>query len=105
VASFAFLFKAPSVFTGSFVGVILVDAVCSQVSKFVRHPVAEPFLTHVAVGVYENGPAGQVSEHYAGESRGHMEAKESGGIKVFPVRHEENSQRKNLGLHDPNLSG
>src|SRR5216684_4966607 len=33
-----------------------------------------------------------------------MEAKGSGRVNVLPVRHKENSQRINVGLHDSNLS-
>src|SRR5260370_11661211 len=33
-----------------------------------------------------------------------MEAKWSGCVNVLPVRHKQNSQRINVGLHDANLS-
>src|SRR5467141_3648356 len=101
---FACILKALSEFTGSFVSVVLAGAVGGQVSEFMRHPVSEGVIAHIAVAVDEHASAGQVREHGAGIPGGHVEAKYSGGVDVLPVRHEENSQRINVGLHDPNLS-
>src|SRR5437588_1247688 len=103
-SSFACILKALSVFTGGFVSGILAGAVGGQVSEFMRHPVSEGVIAHIAVAVDEHASAGQVREHSAGISGWHVEAKCSGRVDVLPVRHKENSQRINLGLHDPYLS-
>jgi len=101
---FACILKALSVFMGGFDSGTLVDAVGSQMSEFMRYPESEGVIAHIAVAVDEHASAGQVREHSAGISGGHMEAKGSGRVNVLPVRHKENSQRINVGLHDPNLS-
>jgi hypothetical protein len=101
---FACILKALSVFTGGFVSVTLPGAVRSQMSEFMRYPESEGVIAHIAVAVDEHASAGQVREHGAGISGGHMEAKGSGRVNVLPVRHKENSQRINVGLHDPNLT-
>src|SRR6267378_4279756 len=101
---FACILKALSVFTGGFVSGILAGAVGSQMSEFMRYPVSERVIADIAVAVDEHTSAGQVREHSAGISSGHVEAKGSGRVNVLPVRHKENSQRINIGLHDPNLS-
>src|SRR6266851_4110932 len=101
---FACILKALSVFTGGFVSGILAGAVGSQMSEFMRYPVSEGVIAHIAVAVDEHASAGQVREHSAGVSGGHMKAKCSGRINVLPVRHKENSQRIDVRLHDPNLS-
>src|SRR6266481_3728835 len=69
-----------------------------------RHPVSEGIIAHVAVAVAEHASAGQVREHGAGISGGHMQTEDSGRVNVLPMEHEQDSQRKNRGLHDPNLS-
>src|SRR6202045_4922923 len=101
---FVCIFKALSVFTGGFVSVVLAGAVGSQVSEFMRYPVSEGVIAHIAVAVNEHAAAGQVREHGAGISSGHMEAKYSGRVNVLPVWHKENSQRINIRLHGLNLS-
>src|SRR6267143_4128443 len=101
---FACILKALSVFTGGFVSGTLASAVGSQMSEFMCYPVSEGVIAHVAVAVDEHASAGQVGEHGAGISGWHLEAKCSGRVDVPPVRHKENSQRINAGLHDPNLS-
>src|SRR5437016_7939113 len=101
---FACILKALSVFTGGFVSSILAGAVGSQMSEFMCYPVSEGVVTHIAVAVDEHASAGQVREHSAGISGWHMETKGSGRVNVLPVRHKENSQRINVGLHGPNLS-
>src|SRR5947209_4173147 len=101
---FGGILKALAVFTGGFFSGIFAGAVGSQVSEFMRYPVSEGVIAHVAVGVDEHASARQVREHSAGISSGHTETKCSGCVNVFPVRHKENSQRINVGLHDPNLS-
>src|SRR5438445_9141713 len=103
-SSFACILKSLSVFTGGFVSVTLAGAVGSQVSEFMRYPVSEGVIAHISVAVDEHASAGQVREHGAGISGWHVEAKYSGRVDVLPVRHEENSQRINIRLHDPNLS-
>src|SRR6266849_639253 len=100
----ACILKALSVFTGCFVSVTLAGAVGSQVSQLMRQPVSKGVIARVSVGVDEHASAGQVREHGAGVSGGHMEAEDSGRVNVLPVRHKENSQRINVRLHDPNLS-
>ncbi len=97
-------FKALSVFPGGFVSVTLAGAVGSQVPEFMGHPVSEGVIAHISVAVDEHASAGQVCEHGARISGGHMEAKGSGRVNVLPVGHKENSQRINVGLHDSNLS-
>src|SRR5882762_12010773 len=69
-----------------------------------RYPESEGVIAHISVAVDEHASTGQMREHSAGISGGHMEAKCSGRVNVLPVRHKENSQRINLGLHDPYLS-
>ena len=101
---FACLLKALPIFTGSFVSVVLAGTVGSQVSEFMGHPVSEGVIAHVAVAVDEHASAGQVCEHGAGISSGHMQVEGPGRVQVLPMRHEQDSQRKNLGLHDLNLS-
>src|SRR6266566_4254766 len=101
---FGCILKALSVFPGDLVSVTLPGAVGSQMSKFMRNPVSERVIAHIAVAVDEHASAGQVREHSTGISGGHMEAKGSGRVNVLPVRHKENSQRIDVGLHDPNLS-
>src|SRR6267143_3200714 len=101
---FACIFKALSVFTGGLVSVTLAGAVGSQMSEFMRYPVSEGVIAYISVAVDEHASAGQVREHSAGISGGHMEVKDSGRVNVLPVRHKENSQRINVGLHGPNLS-
>src|SRR6266478_8778320 len=101
---FACILKALSVFTGGFVSSILAGAVGSQMSEFMRYPVSERVIANIAVAVDEHASAGEVREHSAGISSGDMETKRSGCVNVLPVRHKENSQRINVGLHDPNLS-
>src|SRR5438309_11468539 len=101
---FACILKSLSVFTGGFVSVTLAGAVGGQVSEFMRHPVSEGVIAHIAVAVDEHASAGQVREHSAGISGWHAEAKYSRRVNVLPVPHKENSQRINVGLHDPNLS-
>src|SRR5882762_5438885 len=101
---FACILKALSVSTGGFISSILAGAVGSQVSEFMRYPESEVVIAHIAVAVDEHASAGQVREHSAGISGGHMEAKCSGCVNVLPMRDKENSQRINVGLHDPNLS-
>src|SRR2546425_47941 len=101
---FACSLKVLSVFAGGFVSSILAGAVGSQMSEFMRYPVSEGVIAHIAVAVDEHASAGEVREHSAGISSGHMEAKGSGRVNVLPVRHKENSQRINVGLHDSNLT-
>src|SRR5438132_7029706 len=101
---FACILKSLSVFTGGFVSVTLAGAVGSQVSEFMRHLVSEGVIGDISVAVDEHCSAGQVREHSAGISGWHVEAKYSGRVDVLPVRHKENSQWINGGLHDPNLS-
>src|SRR2546421_307571 len=101
---FACILKAFSVFPCGFLSGILAGAVGSQMSEFMRYPVSERVITHIAVAVDEHASAGQVREHGAGISSGHREAKYSRRVNVLPVRHKENSQRINVGLHDSNLS-
>ena len=93
-----------AVFASDFLCIRFFRAVGSQVSKFMRHPVSQGVIAHVAVAVDERASAGQMREHGAGISSGHVETKCSGRVNVLPVGHKENSQRKNVGLHDPNLS-
>src|SRR5205807_9263482 len=101
---FACILKALSVFMGGFDSGTLVDAVGSQMSEFMRYPESEGVIAHIAVAVDEHASAGQVREHSAGISGWHAEAKYSRRVNVLPVPHKENSQRINVGLHDPNLS-
>src|SRR6266446_1424167 len=77
-------------------------AVGGQVSEFMRYPVSEGVIAQIAVAVDKHASAGQVREHSAGISGGHLEAKCSSCVNILPVRHKENSQRINVGLHDPN---
>ena len=84
---------------GSF-GILLFGAVCGQVSEFMRHPVSEGVIAHVAVAVDEHASAGQVREHGARISGWHVKTKRLGGVDVFPVRHKDDSQRVNAGSHD-----
>src|SRR5438445_2919061 len=100
---FACILKALSIFMGGFDSGTLVDAVGSQMSEFMRYPESEGVIAHIPVAVDEHASAGQVREHSAGISCGHMQAKCSGRVYVLPVRHKENSQRINVRLHDPNL--
>src|SRR6266481_2595451 len=67
-------------------------------------PVAEGVIAHISVAVNEDASAGQVREHGAGISGRHMKVKGFGHINILPVWYEQNSERKNLRLHDPNLS-
>src|SRR6266849_10237527 len=69
-----------------------------------RYPVSEGVVADIAVAVDEHASAGQVREQFAGISGGHMQVEGSGRFNVLPVRHKENSQRINVGLHYPNLS-
>jgi hypothetical protein len=101
--SFVWILKALSVFTGSLVSVTLAGAVASQVSKLMRHPISERVIAHITVRVDKDGSAGQVTEHGTGISGWDMEAKGSGRVYILPVRHKNDSQRENLGLHDSNL--
>src|SRR3979409_2191243 len=101
---FARILEVLAVLTGGFVSGTLAGAVGSQVSEFMRYPVSEGVIAYISVAVDEHASAGQVREHSAGISSGHMEAKCSGCVNVLPVRHKENSQRISRGLHDPNLS-
>jgi hypothetical protein len=105
IFSFACILQALAELTTRSVGVTFTDAVRSQVSELMRHQVSETIIAHIAVAVDEHASAGQVREHGAGISGWHVEAKGSGRVNVPPVRHKENSQRINVGLHDPNLSG
>src|SRR5258708_14162370 len=98
------MLKALAVFTGGSVRVHVGGAVGSQVSELMRYPVSEGVIADIAVAIDEHASAGQVREHSTGISGGHMEAKCSGRVNVLPVRHKENSQRINVGLHDPYLS-
>src|SRR5260370_28322673 len=99
----ACILKALAVFTGSFVSGTFAGAVGGQVSQLVRHPVSEGVIAHVSVAVDEHASAGQVREHGAGVSGGHMEAEGFGRVNVLPVRHKQYRQRRNVRLHDPNL--
>src|SRR5258708_39175679 len=69
-----------------------------------RQPVAEGVIAHISVAINEDASAGQVREHGAGISGRHVKVKGFGRVNVPPVWHEQNSERKNLRLHDPNLS-
>src|ERR1700692_1575306 len=69
-----------------------------------RYPVSEGVIAHIAVAVDEYAAAGQVREHGAGISSGHMELKNSGRFNILPVRHKDDSLRINVGLHYLNLS-
>ncbi len=73
-------------------------------AEFMGHPVAEGIVVDVAISVDENRSAGQVCKQGAGVSSGHVEVKSSSGVEVLPVRHEDDSQRENFGVHDLNLS-
>src|SRR5437879_2322212 len=73
-------------------------------TEFMRHPVSEGVIAHISVAVDEYTSAGEVREHSASISSGHMEAKGSGRVNVLPMRHKENSQRINVGLHGAYLS-
>src|SRR5712692_4258558 len=97
-------FQTFAVFAGRFLCILFLRAVGSQMSEFMRYPVSEGVIAHISVAVDEHASAGQVREHSAGISGWHVEAKCSGRVDVLPVRHKENSQRINVGLHDPNLS-
>src|ERR1700680_121274 len=101
---FACIFTALSVFTGGFFSGTLAGAVGGQMSEFMRYPESEGVIAHIAVAVDEHASAGQGREHGAGISGGHVEAEYPGRVDVLPVRHKENSQRINSGLHDANLS-
>src|ERR1700746_4030632 len=103
-ALFACILKALSVLTSGSVGVTFADPVCSQVPEFVRYPVSEGIIAHIAVAVDEHRPAGQMREHGACISGGDMKEESFGGNYVFPMGHKDNSQRKNFGLHDLDLS-
>jgi hypothetical protein len=96
--------EALSEFTSSFVSVTLAGAVGSQVSEFMCQPVSEGVIAQMVVAVDKHGSAGQVREHGTRISGWHVEAECSGRVDVLPVRHKDNSQRKNLGLHDACLS-
>ena len=76
----------------------------SQVSEFMRQPESEGVINHISVAVDEHASAGQVREYGAGICGWHMEAKCYCRVGVLLVRHKENSQKKNVGLHDPNLN-
>ena len=84
-------FEAFAVFAGSFLCILFFRAVGRQVSEFMRYPVSEGVIAHVAVAVDKHASAGQVREHGAGISGGHMEAKGSGRVNVLPVWHEQDS--------------
>src|SRR2546430_12791847 len=100
---FACSLKVLSVFAGGFVSSILAGAVGSQMSEFMRYPVSEGVIAHIAVAVDEHASAGEVREHSAGISGGHMETKGSGRVNVLPVRHKENSQRIRSEEHTSEL--
>ena len=103
-ARFACILKALPIFTGGFVSIVLVDAVGRQVPEFMRQPVPEGVVAYIAVAIDEHASAGQVSEQFAGVAGRHVQVEGSGRVHILPVRHKENSQRINVGLHDPNLS-
>jgi hypothetical protein len=60
---------------GSFFGILFFRTVGHQVSELVSQPITKG-LVDITVGVDEDGPAGQVSEHGAGVPRGHMQVKD-----------------------------
>ena len=101
---FAYILKALPIFTGGFVSIVLVDAVGRQVPEFMRQPVPEGAVAHIAVAIDEHASAGQVSEQFAGVAGRHVQVEGSGRVHILPVRHKENSQRINVGLHYSNLS-
>ena len=55
---FGCILKVLAVVTGGFVSVTLAGAVGSQMSKFMRYPVSERVIAHVAVAVDEHASAG-----------------------------------------------
>ncbi|PYM05591.1 MAG: hypothetical protein DMF15_15405 [Verrucomicrobia bacterium] len=88
---------------GRLFSIVFARAARGEVSELVRQPITKGFVD-IMVGVDEDGPTGQVSENGAGVTRGHMQVKDASVINVLPVRHEEDPEGKNGGLHDLNLS-
>jgi len=88
---------------GRFFTIVFARAARGEVSELVSQPITKG-LVDITVGVDEEGPAGQVSEHGAGLTRGHMQVKDASVIDVLPMRHEEHPEGSNGGLHDLNLS-
>ena len=98
------LFEASTQLAGGFFGILFFWTVGRQVAQFVGHPVAKPVGTLVTVVVDEDGSAGQVGKHLAAIAGRNMESKGLGGVQVFPMGHEDDSRRKNRGLHNVDLS-
>lgn len=95
--------EAPSVFSGSSFSINLSDAFCHQMPQLVCHPIPERIIGDVALSVDEYGSAWKVSEHNAGVAGGHLEAVDSGVGDVFPMRHKNDAERKNIRAHDLHL--
>ena len=88
---------------GRFFSIVFARAARGEVSELVSQPITKGFFD-ITVGVDEDGPAGQVSEHGAGVTRGHMQVKDASVIDILPMWHEEDPEGKDGGLHDLNLS-
>src|SRR5260370_20863950 len=95
----ACILKALAVFTGSFVSGTFAGAVGGQVSQLVRHPVSEGVIAHVSVALDEHASAGQVPEHGAGASGGHLEAGGFARLHVPPAPRYKDARRVNVRVH------
>ena len=88
---------------GRFFRIAFARAARGEVSELVSQPITKGFVD-ITVGVDEDGAAGQMSEHGAGVTPGHMQVKDASVIDVLPMRQEEDPEGKNGRLHDLNLS-
>jgi hypothetical protein len=78
---FSRVLEAPSELAGSFIGILFFRTVGHQVSELVSQPITKRCVD-ITVGVDEDGPAGQVSEHGAGVTGGHMKVKDASVVAV-----------------------
>ena len=83
-------------------GILFFGAVGRQVPEFVRHPVTQPVIAPTTVGIDVYAATGEVSEHLAGHTCGHMKAVNLGSVEELPVRHKDDATGKDFGLHDLN---
>src|SRR5215472_4707707 len=72
-------------------------------AQFMGYPVTQPRFVLITVVVDEHSPAWQVGEHETAVPCGNMQMKDSRIIQVFPMGDKKDSQRKNFGMHQPNL--
>src|SRR5215469_13311994 len=93
-----------AVFARGFFGVGFLYAVPGQVAEFVSHPVAQPIISPVTIGIDVNASTGQMGEHLAGHPSRHLQVVHLGRVDVLPVWHEDDTGGKGSRLHNLNLS-